>query len=39
MYLESRKIVLMILLAGNKGDSYIKNGLLDTAREEVGGMF
>ena len=35
--MESRKIVLMILLQGSKGDANIKSKLLDTVGGE-GGM-
>ena len=36
--MESRKIVLMILHAESKGDTDIKNRLLDTVGKGEGGM-
>ena len=36
--MESRKIILMILCQDSKGDTDIKNRLLDTVEEREGGM-
>ena len=36
--MESRKIVLMNLFAGQNGDADIEDRLVDTAEEEDGGM-
>ena len=36
MYMESRKMVLMNLLAGSRGDADVENRLMDTGRGEEG---
>ena len=39
MYMGSRKMVLMILPAGSKGDTDKKNRLLDIVGKGEGGIF
>ena len=38
IYMESRKMVLMIDFQGRTGDADVENGLVDTAGEGAGGM-
>ena len=38
IYMESRKMVLMNLFAGRNRDFQAKNGFVDTAGEEEGGI-